>query len=441
MISEYWGEFLVSPVPLEMSLNACSHRCAYCFSLLNQPARQADPGKIMRLLAERDTRQTLTAHLLREGYPVVVSNRDDPFATSNYKQALPILETMAGLDIPVAIQTKGGKGVTDALRFLKPAVWYVSIGMLDDARRKAIEPSAPSIDSRFDLIREVTAAGHRVVIGLNPCVPEWLPGDDVERLLERGRDAGAEGVWIEILHLNYRQEAKLTERERGALTQPLIDRARKKGADVTQWATLTRAYDACGELGLPFYSGGQPLPSDFWRPFRELYPRTYPTMQDFVNWCYANLEDGALIDFATFAAVMAEHAPPAGTWPIDGYLGNKAHNLWWTKQVPPQMTYTDLLKILWSETDLGTSPARMLCFVIPVEERADGPVMWTDAEGLPLLAFSSQMFDGVYAPAGGRIASAPTSCRRARSSDLRLSMPKSVLNGTQKSGANAISHG
>lgn len=400
MIAEYWGEYLISPVALEMSLNVCSHRCAYCFANLNQPERQANVPQIMRLLNGLDERKTLTAYLLRSRYPIVVSNRDDPFATSNYQQAIPILETLTALDIPVALQTKGGRGVADALRFLPPSVWYISISMLDDERRKRIEPGAPSIESRFDLIRQVTEAGHRAVVGLNPLVPEWLPGDDLPRLLEQVQAAGGEGAWIEILHLNYRQEARLSERERAALTQPIIDRARRKGADEAQWQALSLAYETCGELGLPFFSMGQPIASTFWQPFRACYPHSFPVMQDWVNWCYEHLEDGALVDFAAFAEVMGSGFP-AGTWPIDGYLGNKAHNLWWTKAVPPQMTYLDLLKIIWSEPDLGLNPARMMCFALAADTDADGNLqVYADKAGLPLMVFSSQMFDDVYTVLG-----------------------------------------
>ena len=41
MIVPYWGELFVSPAPLEMTLNHCSHACAYCFANLNDPQRRA----------------------------------------------------------------------------------------------------------------------------------------------------------------------------------------------------------------------------------------------------------------------------------------------------------------------------------------------------------------------------------------------------------------
>lgn len=39
MLDVYYGEFLINPIPLELSLNYCSHKCAYCFANVNQPGR------------------------------------------------------------------------------------------------------------------------------------------------------------------------------------------------------------------------------------------------------------------------------------------------------------------------------------------------------------------------------------------------------------------
>ncbi|MFH1058314.1 MAG: hypothetical protein V1797_06470 [Pseudomonadota bacterium] len=40
----YTGEYLVSPVPLHLDLDICSHACWWCFSRLNNPDRLADYG-------------------------------------------------------------------------------------------------------------------------------------------------------------------------------------------------------------------------------------------------------------------------------------------------------------------------------------------------------------------------------------------------------------
>jgi DNA repair photolyase len=68
--------------------------------------------------------------------------------------------------------------------------------MLDDAVRKRVEPMAPSIESRFELVEQLVAAGHVVTVGVNPLTLDWVP--DFEPLLNRIKDLGAWGAWIEV---------------------------------------------------------------------------------------------------------------------------------------------------------------------------------------------------------------------------------------------------
>lgn len=389
MITPYWGEFLISPIPLEMSLHYCSHKCAFCFANLNQPGRRADVAAISRLLAEYRQRRSFGARLLQQGYPVVLSNRVDPFAASNTKVSLPLIEVMATLGIPVQIQTRGGAGANEAAALLPPSVWYISISLLDEALRERLEPGAPTIASRFTLMASLAAQGHRVVLGLNPCVPEWLP--DPEPLLAQARAAGAEGVWIERLHLNYRQERNLSDREREVLTQPLIDRARKHKSAPADVAAVLRARDAALALGLEVFGVGYERPSQFHAPYRSLYAHTFPTMQDFVNHCHAENWTDRLIPFADFADFFAPRLP-AGVLPIDSYLGSAAHNLWWESPPPAQMTFRQLLAYIWSDRRIRFCPARLPCFAFAARWDGEGWYRLVDEAGLPFLVFHPDGF-------------------------------------------------
>ena len=147
----------------------------------------------MRLLSDYQNRNTLEATLLKQCYPVLLSNRVDPFANSNWFQSLPVIEAMTDLGIPIAFQTKGGKGIDDVLDMVSPSAWYVSIAMLDDSIRQRIEPGAPTIESRFELLEKLVDRGHVPTVGLNPWVPEWCPLSDVEKILERLQGIGVKG--------------------------------------------------------------------------------------------------------------------------------------------------------------------------------------------------------------------------------------------------------
>ena len=245
-------------------------------------------------------------------------------------------------------------------------------------------------------MEQLRAKGHRVILGFNPYVPAWCP--DPEALLRRGVESGAEGVWIERLHLHYRQERNLTPREVEALGAPVIKRAKQRRTDPAEFAALLEARAMAADLGLEVYSVGQPTRSNFWGIFRDCYPNTFPTMQDFVNWCYDTQRAGTLITFDEFAEVMTPHLP-TGTMPIDAYLGSVAHNLWWETKIPPQMTYRQLLGIIWSNAKVKQCPARMPCFAWAAQWDATEPAGWiqlVDSERMPYLVFDPEGFGDYY---------------------------------------------
>ena len=390
MLDVYWGEMLVSPFPLELSLNSCSHGCSYCFARLNNGDYRESPERIMRLLADYHNRETLQATLLQQGYAVVVSNRMDPFGESNHEQVLPMLRTMVAAGIPVMIQTKGGNAaaIDEALSFLPPSTWYVTVAVFDEALREKIEPNAPPISERLDLIEKLASKGHTVIWGYNPLQPEWSP--QPEAMFAEMVNRGVRGVWIEILHLNYRQVARMTERERAAITEPIIKRAQKRNAPQEMWDHLYRAYDASYAVGLPHFSLGQPYPTELWDVARAPYKKAFPLLQDFVNWCYANRDDGDVITCADWLAALNQWPLPQGTYKLHHYIGATAHNVFWDHKVPLDLTYNDLLRVYWQEPRCSQWPGNIPCFGY-LEK--DGKRVLDD-DGLPLMVFGGGIWSG-----------------------------------------------
>jgi len=389
MLDPYWGEFLVSPYPLELSLNSCSHGCSYCFANLNDTLDTEDPIRTLRLLADYPNRKTLAARLLQDGYPVLVSNRMDPFSRSNCQQIIPILRIMTEAGIPVTIQTKGGYGEDETLDFLPPSVWYVSLSMLDDTLRERIEPGAPSVQHRLDLMSRLADKGHIVLWGYNPMVPEWYP--EPEPLVDAVVDAGAMGVWMELLHLNIRQRRNMSEWRKEALTQPIMKRAYKRDVDADMWDAIWRVYDAVEERELPWFSLHSPLPSDYPALERALYEKTFPMSQDFVNWCYANKDDGDLVSLGEWLGAVGQGLPD-GSLKLQHYLGATAYQVFWTHKIPNDLTYHDLLKIMWADPRTPQCPARVRCFAFAGSP--DAPEL--DDAGMPLLRFDRTWFDTLF---------------------------------------------
>jgi DNA repair photolyase len=394
MIAPFYGEFLMSPIPLEMDLGRCSHSCAFCFANLSNPNREADVPAISRFLADFRERHSPEALLLQAGYPVLVSNRTDAFAHSN-EHLLPLLELMTDLEIPIAFQTRGGRKLSQCLAYLKPACWYVSICQLDDAKRVVIEPGAPSIPARLEFIRELHGCGHRVVVALNPLVPEWLPLADAEALVGALKELGVEGVSVELLHLSPDHRANMTERERGAVSLPVLERTRTRRPHPADVAHLHAVRRLVRDAGIPLFTSNQPEASDYYRPYRETYSQLIPCVQDAVDWCWEHLAEGDVLDFQGFmGALMSRHPLPPRTAKIDSYVRAKSRGgrllgeLLSSGLIHAGMTWEATVRVFYAEPRLRTSPSRWLCFSYLGERTAAGWVRLVDADGLPYLVFT-----------------------------------------------------
>lgn len=382
----FWGELLIYPFPMELSLNTCSHGCSYCFANLNKDPYFENPAQALRLLAECQERATLAARLVADRYPVAISNRCDPFSRSNADAILPILRVMAEMGVPVAILTKGGEGIDEALTFMPPSSWYVTVTTLDDAIRRAVEPGAPSVAERLALIEKLTQAGHTVTWGLNPLVPEWA---NLPAMFDALVARGVKGVWMQRLHLSYQQVRRMTPRQREGLGQAVIERAKDKLVAPELWDKITEAHELADAAGIPVWSYGQPFPSAFYDHLRALYARSFPVLQDWVNWCYANCEDGAIVTFRDFADALRLSDLPAGAYKMTDYIRIHTYTLWRTRAIPYDLTYEDVCKLIWAEPRVAQCPANLLPFAY-IEEKGERVL---DDEGLPLMVFDSQCFD------------------------------------------------
>ncbi len=278
-----YGGLLKIPAPLELSGNWCSHSCAYCFANLNSPTRTLDVKGVSRLLADYQNRNTIEGYLLRDGYPVIVSNHIDPFSASNHRQMVPFMETMTELGIPYSVQTKGGKGWEKVLEFMPIGVWYVSISFSDDETRKAIEPSAPPLEHRYELLEALISKGHTVIVGCNPCEPDWLL--DPIPFFDNLKEIGVFGTWMENLHINTKQKQVMPERDRKRLGEDLIsDCLKKKHSDPYRKEFVEMCREYSRSIGLENYSIANGRYSNFFDAYK-MYPKLFPVVQQFINRC------------------------------------------------------------------------------------------------------------------------------------------------------------
>ena len=289
----YAGEFLVSPAGLELSMNWCGHACTYCFANLFKPNRRADIRGTVGLLAEYRQRKSREAKLLQAGVPMLVSNHVDPFAGTNAVQFEPIWELCVELGVPLTWQTRGAHKaqrpiLERVIRETPQAVWYVSIPMMDDEVRRRVEPHAPSIGSRFELVEQLVEAGHVVTVGVNPLSKEWLP--KFEPLLDKLEEMGVWGVWIQVPYFSKSFKGNLDAKAKERLGEEFIQRCGEKGGkEDREHAAAAMAY-AKG-IGLEVFSTGLEEPTRFFDPWHHVYKRPMPYWHQLVNTVDPMLDD------------------------------------------------------------------------------------------------------------------------------------------------------
>lgn len=284
-IRYYAGEFLVSPAGLELSMNWCGHDCSYCFANATVPNRRADLSGIMGLLANYKQRETREAKLLQAGVPMLVSNHVDPFAGTNAEQFEPIWEVCVEAGVNLTWQTRGAhkpqrKILERVIRETPRSTWYISIPFLDDEVRKLVEPKAPSVGSRLELIDELIAAGHVVTVGVNPLSIEWLP--DYEPLLDQLKASGVWGVWVQVPYFAQTFKGKLRRDQVEALTPEFIQRCGEKG-NVMDLAHAAQCMEYAKSIGLEVFSTEHEEPSRYFEPWHEVYGTVMPYWHQVIN--------------------------------------------------------------------------------------------------------------------------------------------------------------
>jgi hypothetical protein len=189
------------------------------------------------------------------------------------------------LGVPLTWQTRGAHRPQQRIqeriiRETPRAVWYVSIPMLDDDVRRRVEPHAPSIGSRLDLVDQLIERGHVVTVGVNPLSAEWLPRFDP--LLDLLKAKGVWGVWIQVPYFSKSFKGNLDANARGRLGEEFIRRCGEKGSKADrEHAQAAMAY-AKG-IGMEVFSTEYEEPTRFFEPWHEVYERPMPYWHQLVN--------------------------------------------------------------------------------------------------------------------------------------------------------------
>jgi DNA repair photolyase len=220
-------------LPFKYSANpyrGCQHGCAYCY------ARPSHEWLGLGAGTDFDTKiivKPKAAELLRAafekpswtGEPIMLSGVTDPYQPleATYKLTRAILEVCLAYRNPVALITKAAlverdRDLLAELERVAGARVMLSIPFWDKQHARAIEPFVATPERRLQAVKALREAGVPVGVNVAPIIP-GLNDEDMARVLEGARAAGAQWAGFTMLRLPGSVEAVFVERLRQALPE------------------------------------------------------------------------------------------------------------------------------------------------------------------------------------------------------------------------------
>lgn len=204
-------------IPFEHSLNAyrgCEHGCVYCYARPSHGYLNLSAGLDFetRLFAKTNAAQLLRAELGKRGHrvsPINLGANTDPYQPieRQYRLTRQVLEVLLETRHPCTIVTKNA-GVERDLDLLADMARQglvfvaVSVTTLDNRLSARLEPRATAPHRRLEAIATLSAAGVPTGVFAAPVIPA-ITDCDLEGILERGREAGAQYANYTLVRLPY----------------------------------------------------------------------------------------------------------------------------------------------------------------------------------------------------------------------------------------------
>ncbi|MDE3009754.1 MAG: PA0069 family radical SAM protein [Pseudomonadota bacterium] len=202
-------------VPFDQSINpyqGCEHGCVYCYARPSHAFLDLSPGLDFetRIFAKRNAATLLRAELARPGYVprlIALGANTDPYQPLERRLGLTraVLEVLAECRHPVGITTKSALVERD-LDLLVPMAAqglvrvFLSVGTLQPALARILEPRATAPARRIEAVRRLTAAGVPAGVIVAPLIPA-INDDEIEQVLAAAAGAGACSAHYVLLRL------------------------------------------------------------------------------------------------------------------------------------------------------------------------------------------------------------------------------------------------
>jgi DNA repair photolyase len=192
----------------------CVHRCTFCYvrAFERRADRPSDERYGTSIRVKVNVAEVLRKELARpswEGETVAVGAATDPYqpAEGRYRLTRGCVEAFAEASNPFSLITRGPMIVrdldvlTEAARRAKVSITF-SIPTLDEDVWRKTEPSTAHPRQRLRAVRELVEAGIKVGVGMAPILPGISDHpDQLREVVKAAREAGATGVWTNVLFL------------------------------------------------------------------------------------------------------------------------------------------------------------------------------------------------------------------------------------------------
>jgi DNA repair photolyase len=207
----------VQGMGFQWSLNpymGCVHCCTFCYvrAFERRAERPSDDRYGRSIRVKTNIADVLAAELARRSWQreqIAIGAATDPYqpVEGRYRLTRACIEVLGHAANPFSIITRGPMIVRDvdvlveAAQRAEVSVTF-SIPTLDSEIWRKTEPGTAPPRQRLRALRELVDAGIRVGVGMAPILPGLSDRPDLlEDVIRAAREAGATGVWANLLYL------------------------------------------------------------------------------------------------------------------------------------------------------------------------------------------------------------------------------------------------